>query len=216
MGSDYIENKKADWFRGQTFPAAPSNTYIAAMVCSKGIVARSTAYALNDTAVVLAADSKYHLYKVTTAGTTAGSAPSYPGAENEAITDGTAVLTEQTAGLDAGTAQAEPTPGSLGYNRQAIPGALSSSSWSGTQSAGSTTASSGTGGAISNNAQVQFGPSSGAGWAPSPAMIWGLAVYDASTSGNLLNWGPLAAPTSVGAAPTTLTYAAGQIVMTES
>ena len=51
----------------------------------------------------------------------------------------------------------------------------------GTQSGGSTTASSGTGGTTSNNAAVTF---------PAPTANWGsvsyFGIYDASTAGNLL------------------------------
>lgn len=70
------------------------------------------------------------------------------------------------------------------YARVAVSGALAS--WAGTQSAGSTTASSGTGGVTSNNAAVTF---------PSPTANWGSithwGVFDANTSGNLLFWAAL-------------------------
>lgn len=76
------------------------------------------------------------------------------------------------------------------YARVAVSGALAS--WAGTQSAGSTTASSGTGGQTSNNAAVTF---------PSPTGNWGVCthygVYDASTSGNLLFWAALTTPKTV-------------------
>jgi hypothetical protein len=53
--------------------------------------------------------------------------------------------------------------------------------WAGTQSAGSTSASSGTGGQISNNAAVTF---------PAPTANWGtvteFCVFDAASGGNLL------------------------------
>ena len=52
--------------------------------------------------------------------------------------------------------------------------------WAGTQSAGSTTASSGTGGVTSNNSAINFATPS-AGWGT--VTHWGL--YDASSSGNL-------------------------------
>jgi len=58
--------------------------------------------------------------------------------------------------------------------------------WAGTQSTGSTTASSGTGGATSNNAPVNF---------PTPSGNWGtvthFGIYDAATAGNLLFHGAL-------------------------
>lgn len=59
--------------------------------------------------------------------------------------------------------------------------AASLANWAGTQSAGSTVASSGTGGTTSNNATVTFA---------TPSASWGtvthLGIYDAVTSGNLL------------------------------
>lgn len=82
--------------------------------------------------------------------------------------------------------------GGVGYARVAITGSLAN--WAGTQSTGSTTASTGTGGATSNNAAVTF---------PAPSGAWGalgwMAYYDASSSGNLLFWAPLTAPKTVGA-----------------
>lgn len=65
------------------------------------------------------------------------------------------------------------------YARVAVTSSLAN--WAGTQSAGSTTASTGTSGTISNNAAITF---------PAPTANWGTVVeycvFDASTSGNLL------------------------------
>lgn len=191
------------WTAIPTLPAF-LNVYYAILTCTKGIVARSTAYALNDTAVLLAADSVYHLYKVTTAGTTAGSAPSYPGAIGEVITDGTAVLTEQSTALDAGTAEVEPSGGS--YARVAVGCALAN--FAGTQSAGSTTASTGTGATTSNNSAVTWPTPSGA-WASGSAMAWGIAMYDQASAGNLLTWAPLSAPKTINATDPAPSIAAG-------
>lgn len=75
---------------------------------------------------------------------------------------------------EAGTGT-EVTGGS--YARVAVTAGLTQ--WAGTQSAGSTTASSGTGGTTSNNASITF---------PTPSGSWGTVVsmrwWDASTSGN--------------------------------
>ncbi len=69
----------------------------------------------------------------------------------------------------------EATGGS--YARVAVVSSLAN--WSGTQSSGSTSASSGTGGIISNNGTITF---------PAPTANWGsvssVRVWDASTSGN--------------------------------
>ena len=71
----------------------------------------------------------------------------------------------------------EVTGGS--YARVSVTSSLSH--WAGTQSAGSTTASTGTSGTTSNNAAITF---------PAPTANWGtvteFCVFDASTSGNLL------------------------------
>lgn len=65
------------------------------------------------------------------------------------------------------------------YARVSITSSLAN--WAGTQSSGSTVASSGTGGTTSNNNAITF---------PSPTANWGtvveVCVFDASTSGNLL------------------------------
>ncbi len=59
--------------------------------------------------------------------------------------------------------------------------AASTTNWAGTQSAGSTAVSSGTGGTTSNNGVVTFATPS-AGW----GTVSHLGIYDALTTGNLL------------------------------
>ncbi len=205
--STYWQNKSLDaTYRGQALPAI-ATFYIALLTCTNGVVARSTAYAANNTVVVLTSDGYYHLYKVTTAGTTASTAPSYPGVPNEVITDGTAVLTEQTSALDQATAIVEPSGG--GYARVAVTSSLAN--MSGTQGAGTTAVSSGTSGTISNNNQLAF-PASTAAWAAAPAMVWGTAVFDASTAGDLIQWGVLGSPQNVGTG-VTVTFNAGSFTV---
>jgi hypothetical protein len=63
------------------------------------------------------------------------------------------------------------------YARVAVASSLAN--WAGTQSAGSTTASSGTGGTTSNNATISF-PTPSAGWGTVVSVGW----MDASTAGN--------------------------------
>lgn len=64
------------------------------------------------------------------------------------------------------------------YARVAVTSALAN--WAGTQSAGSTVASTGTGGTTSNNGAITF---------PAPTANWGsithVALFDAATSGNM-------------------------------
>lgn len=70
------------------------------------------------------------------------------------------------------------------YARATVTSSLAN--WAGTQSAGSTVASSGTGGQTSNNASITFATPSG---------TWGtvshFGIYDAASGGNLLFWGSL-------------------------
>jgi hypothetical protein len=81
--------------------------------------------------------------------------------------------------------------GGVGYSRLAV--AMSLTSFSGTQAAGSTAASSGTAGRTSNNATLTLATPSGA-W----GTVGWLAFHDASSGGNLLFWGAMAAAKSVG------------------
>ena len=93
-----------------------------------------------------------------------------------------------------------------GYSRPAI--ASSMAAWSGTQAAGSTTASSGTGGRISNNAAFTY---------PAPTGSQGTVAWeglkDASTSGNLMFWGAIASRT-IGAGSTAQSHAANTLAIT--
>jgi hypothetical protein len=93
-----------------------------------------------------------------------------------------------TAACSDSAAGTEVTGGS--YARVAVTSTLAN--WAGTQSAGSTTASSGTGGTTSNNAIIAF---------PMPSATWGavsyVGWYDASTSGNLLICKQLTLPKTI-------------------
>lgn len=189
------------------------STWIGLLKCTHGARANSTAYSLNNTLAILANDGKYHLYKVTTAGTTAASQGTlYPGVAGEAITDGTAVLTEQTAALDSGAAElVEPSGG----NYARVPYAATKANWAGTQSAGSTTASSGTGGVTSNNSAVTFGVPS-ADWTTGSEKIWGWVEFDRLTGGVVLNHGPLSTLQSVLNGQAAPSFAAGALTKTIS
>lgn len=89
---------------------------------------------------------------------------------------------------ETGAAGTEITGGS--YARVAVTASLAN--FSGTQSAGSTTASSGTGGQTSNNVAITF---------PAPTANWGVATHyalmDASTGGNAWVFGPLTASKTI-------------------
>ena len=192
MFTDFAQNKINDAIlRGQAL-GAPATWFIALLKCTKGQRANSTAYALNDTIAVLISGKNY-LYKVTTAGTTAAAQPgTLTGAANEVITDGTAVLTEQTAALDAATALVEPSGGS--YARVSVTASLAN--FAGTQGAGTTVASTGTTGTSSNNGTIAF-PVPTADQTTGTEKIWGAAFYDASSAGNAWMWMGLTAVQSV-------------------
>jgi hypothetical protein len=93
-----------------------------------------------------------------------------------------ALFTSATSEAGGGT---EVSGGS--YARVAV--ARSLSAWSGTQGAGTTTASSGTGGRVSNNAPIVF-PAATANW----GTITHVALFDAATGGTMWYQGALAAP----------------------
>jgi hypothetical protein len=100
------------------------------------------------------------------------------------------------------TAGTEVTGGS--YARVAITSALAN--WAGTQSAGSTTASSGTSGTTSNNGTVTF---------PAPTANWGVVacdgVLDASTSGNLIFYNTLTTSKTINNGDAAPSFAAGAL-----
>lgn len=93
------------------------------------------------------------------------------------------------------------------YARVGVTAALAN--FAGTQSAGSTSASSGTGGATSNNGAITF---------PSPTANWGtcshLGIYDASTSGNLLAWVALTTSKTVNNGDAAPSFAAAALTFT--
>jgi hypothetical protein len=187
------QNLQVDFFlRGQSY-ASRANSFIGLLKCSHGVIARSTAYALNNTVTVLTSNGILQFYKVTTAGTTAGSAPSYPGVVGEIITDGTVQFTEQSeASLENASAIPEVTGG--GYARVTYANSLAN--WAGTQGAGTTVASNGTTGQTSNNNAVTF-PQATANWNTAPEKIWGFGIWDAVSGGNLIRHGGLLAAVDV-------------------
>jgi hypothetical protein len=87
--------------------------------------------------------------------------------------------------------------------------AASLANWAGTQSSGSTTASSGTGGATSNNNAVTF---------PAPSANWGVVthwgIFDAASGGNLLYHGALSTSKTVNNGDAAPSFAAGALVLT--
>lgn len=93
------------------------------------------------------------------------------------------------------------------YARVGVTSSLAN--WAGTQSAGSTTASSGTGGATSNNNAITFAD---------PTANWGsivaVGLFDASSGGNLLFHGSLTTPKTVNDGDPGPVFAAGELDIT--
>ncbi len=110
-----------------------------------------------------------------------------------------------TAANDAGTL-VEVSGGA--YARVAVTASLAN--FAGTQSAGSTTASSGTSGITSNNGTITF-PAPTANW----GTIVGMGVWDASTGGNLLVYTALTTSKTVNNGDAAPSFAAGAFTYQE-
>lgn len=107
------------------------------------------------------------------------------------ITDGSAAAGTGPTNVYVALYTANPTDAGGGtqvsggsYARVTVASSLAN--WAGTQGAGTTTASSGTGGVTSNNITITF-PAPTADW----GIITGFGLFDAPTAGNLLIWAPL-------------------------
>lgn len=92
------------------------------------------------------------------------------------------------------------------YARVGVTSSLAN--WCGSQSAGSTSASSGTSGQTSNNAAITF-PTPSAGW----GTVTHFAIYDASSGGNLLFHGALSIAKTINQSDT-VTFPAGSLAIT--
>lgn len=93
------------------------------------------------------------------------------------------------------------------YARVAVTAGLTQ--WAGTQSAGSTTASSGTGGQTSNNAAITFGAPSG-NW----GSVTHFGIWDASTSGNLWICQSLTTAKTINSGDAAPSFSAGALTIT--
>jgi hypothetical protein len=217
--SDYLENLVIDgFFRGgclTTAGAAGSSAIV------KGIWTATTAYSLGDIVVphanMTGAGGK--LLRCTTAGTSGSTNTLAVPNPGSTLTDSgvtwTAIATiPAPVTLYIGLLTAAPSDSGGGtevsggsYARASVANTLAN--WAGTQSAASTTASSGTGGQTSNNGSISF---------TTPTGSWGtvtnFGVYDSLTGGNLLYWGALGSSQTVSTG-NTVSFAAAALTVTE-
>lgn len=203
--SNHLENNLVDFlFRAQTF-TPPSAVHFGLIIATRGYSnsIRSTAVSVGDT--VIPATPNGRLYRCTTGGTTGASEPTWGTTDGGTTNDGTAVWTEHTPSLDANTNITEASGGS--YARVSVTRSLAN--FAGTQSAGSTVASSGTGGLTSNNNAITFAAPS-ANW----GVVYGMGVWDASSSGNLWAWGALTTPKTVNNGDPAPSFAAAAFSLT--
>jgi hypothetical protein len=202
LDTQYKQNKKIDSeYRAQTV-TYPATRYAGLIVASAGQSPRSTAVTSGQYTVPATLNGR--MYKCTTAGTTGSGEPTWPTTAGGTVTDGTAVWTEQTAAIYAGTI---PEGSATGYARVAITSGLTQ--WSGTQGAATTVASTGTSGQISNNAAINF-----AQVTTSLGLVVGVGLWDALTGGNCWEVAIQSSgtPTTVGA-NITPSVAAGALVV---
>ena len=195
--TNYLANLLVDWYwRGQP-KTPPATFYKGLIVATRGYSSsnRSTAVNLGDT--MIPATPNGHIYECTTAGTTGASEPAWPTGSGSTVTDGTAVWTEQTTAMEAGTVK-EVT--NADYGRVAVTAGLTE--FAGTQAAGSITASTGTSKTTSNNSAITF-PAPSTNW----GVIWGEFWADAANGGNILSFAALAAPQTVNAGATAPSFA---------
>lgn len=188
--TDYCENKITDWlWRGQSF-TPPANWHVGLVRATRGYSnsIRSTAVSSGDTTIPATPNGR--IYRVTTAGTTGASEPTWCTTQACTTSDGSAVWTEQTTDLEAGNLSNVTEVSGGNYARVQVTSNLTN--WAGTQSAGSTSASSGTSGTTSNNGSIAFGAPS-ANW----GVIFAFFLSDANTAGNMCVYSALTVPKTV-------------------
>lgn len=189
----------------------PATLFYAVIVATKGPRSslNSQAVSLNDTICLTPnGGTKFQLYKVTTAGTLAASQGTlYPGTANEVITDGTAVLTEQTSALQAVTGASAAIlnePSGNAYTRLSI--ASNTTNWA--AASGGSIANAGTG--------WTFPQATPNGWTTGLAAACGIMALDvASGAGNAWEWEMFTAAVQISALAT-LSFPAGDITISES
>lgn len=218
--SDYAENLYIDGtLRGGCLTTAGAAGSAAVV---KGIWTATTAYVIGDIVVphanMTGAGGK--LLRCTTGGTSGSTNTLAVPNPGTTLTDSgvtwTAIATMPSLNVHyIGLLTAAPSDSGGGtevtggsYARVAVNATMAN--WAGTQSAASTTFSSGTGGQTSNNNAITF---------PSPTANWGsvthLGIYDSLTAGNLYAWVALTTPKTINNLDPAPSFVAAALTWTE-
>lgn len=190
--------------------------YVALYTISSGLRANSTSYSVGNCISLTPTggafgDTNQHLYRCTTAGTSASSQPTtYLGVDGEVITDGSAVFTELSPVLKSGTGfpsgLAEVSGGAYARVKVEAGSYPALTDFAATQ--GGSSSSTGTTASSSNSNTITF-PTSTAAW----GIVGAFGLYDASSSGNLLGFGVLSTPQNISASGNTPSFAANQLTI---
>lgn len=116
-------------------------------------------------------------------------------------------LATAASSCETGTVTEVSTSGTA-YGRAAVTSSLAN--WAGTQSAGSTTASSGTGGQTSNNSTITIGSTATASW----GTVTHFFLADASTAGNIWVCQSLTTSKTINNGDPAPTFSAGALTVT--
>lgn len=200
--TDYLENKTLDFIlRGQSF-TAPTVLAHALIYANKGYSSAVRSQAVTSGDYVIPTTPNGRLYKCTTSGTCGAGEPTWPTTSGGTVSDGSAVWTEQTTALEAGTFPEVPNSGN--YSRQTLNPSLTN--WKSTQ--GDNNVSSGSGGQTSNSVAITYGTPS-ANW----GLIWGCMVLDSATygAGNPLFYFALTTPKTVNNGDAAPSFAIGAL-----
>lgn len=181
--TNYLEIKQRDHLFGTATFAKPTILGVALILANRNKWAASTAYVANASAAsadyVIPNTANGRIYRCTTSGTSAASEPVFPVTNGGTVTDGTAVWTEATTQIEAGTFR--EVGAGVGYARaQNNP---LDSNWDVTDQ---------TGGAVNNLIVLVYGAAT-ADW----GTAFGTMIYDATTGGNPLIFSALAVPRQV-------------------
>lgn len=116
-------------------------------------------------------------------------------------------LATAASSCETGTITEVSTSGT-GYSRAAVTSSLAN--WAGTQSSGSTTASSGSGGQTSNNSTIMIGSTATGSW----GSVTHFFMADASSGGNIWVCQSLTTPKTINTSDPAPTFSAGALTVT--